>query len=310
MARPNTVKHLACALIAVLLLLGACSVEREGNACVDELAWESALLEHREQKDEEFRTSSTSPMAGRQYLKSEPKERVWLTREGKSFELAYAEPHEASVSVSKSENGWHWSALEDGVTCRVLDEDVRDGSLLEGPASILVGKMQLSLYTSDERVTFIVFDPDRPEKVAFEHLLYFPPDIRYAVDAQLVTLDDPEPVEMLTSRNLIKTFYRYAKIRFRLEGREHELSAFKSKPTGTDSTGLFIPFRDRTSGNETYGSGRFLEIDEPDDENFVLDFNRCFNPLCNYSPAYNCPIPPRENRLTVAIRAGEKTYPH
>ena len=301
---------LACALIPVMLLLSACSVDRDGVARLDELAWESELLEHREQKDEEFRTSSTSPMAGTQYLKSEPTDRVWLSHKGKAFELAYVEPPAASLSVSKSEKTWHWTALEDGVTCRVDDEDVGDGSLLEGPAAFLVDGMQLSFYPSEERVTFIVFDANRPEKVAFEQLLYFPPDTRYAVDAQLVLLDDPEQVKILTSRDLIKTFYRYAKIRFRLEGEDHELTAFKSNLTGAGSTGLFVPFRDGTSGNETYGAGRFLEFDDPDGENFVLDFNRCFNPLCNYSPAYNCAVPPRENHLDVAIRAGEKTYPH
>jgi uncharacterized protein (DUF1684 family) len=115
---------------------------------------------------------------------------------------------------------------------------------------------------------------------------------------------------MLTNRGLKKAFYRYARIRFELDGEEQELSAFKSKLTGEGSEGLFIPFRDSTSGRETYGAGRFLDLDEPPDEHFVLDFNRAYNPLCNYSPAFNCPIPPRENRLEAAIRAGELTYPH
>ena len=300
----------ATVLIPVLLLFSACSVEPDGVARLDEPAWNSALLEHREQKDEEFRTSSTSPMAGTQYLKSEPTDRVWLTREGKTFELAYEESAAAAVQVVKSEDGWRWSALGDGVTCRVDDEDVAEETLLEGPAAFDIGGMRLSFYPAEERVTFIVFDADRPEKVTFEHLLYFPPDVRYAVEAQLIPLKDLEQVELLTSRNLIKKFYRYAKIRFHLNGQEHELAAFKSSLTGAGSSGLFVPFRDATSADETYGAGRFLEIDEPDAKNFVLDFNRSFNPLCNYSPAYNCTVPPRENHLEVAIRAGEKTYPH
>lgn len=298
-----------CAL-APVLLFNSCSADHNGTAQLDETAWESALLEHREQKNEEYRTSSTSPMAGTQYLKSEPTDEAWLTREDKVFELAYVKPAAASVRVSKLGNEWRWSALEDGVVCRVDDKDLSEESALEGPASFLVGGLQLSFYPAEERVTFIVFDPDRPEKVAFEQLLYYPPDIRYAVDAQLILLDDPEQIEMLTSRNLIKAFYRYAKIRFRLDGADRELTAFKSELAGADSTALFVPFRDSTSSNETYGAGRFLYIDEPDGKNFVLDFNRSFNPLCNYSPAYNCAVPPRENHLEVAIRAGERTYPH
>jgi len=268
------VKHRAFVLIPTLFLLSACSVEPDGAARLDEPAWESELLEHREQKDEEFRTSKTSPMAGTQYLKSEPTDRVWLTREDKAFELVYEETAAAGVLVAKSEEAWRWSALDEDVTCQVDDEYVAEGTLLEGPAAFRIGGMRLSFYPGDERVTFIVFDADRPERVAFEHLLYFPPDIRYVVDARLILLDDPEKVELLTSRNLIKTFYRYAKIRFRLEGQYHELAAFKSSLSGAGSSNLFVPFRDATSGNETYGAGRFLEIDESDGEKFVLDFNR------------------------------------
>ena len=99
-------------------------------------------------------------------------------------------------------------------------------------------------------------------------------------------------------------------IEFYIDGEQHELTAFKNALSGERSSTLFIPFRDGTTGLESYGAGRFLEIDEPAEENFVLDFNRAFNPMCNYSPAYNCPIPPQENHLPVPIRAGEKTYPH
>ena len=64
------------------------------------------------------------------------------------------------------------------------------------------------------------------------------------------------------------------------------------------------------NGRESYEVGRFMDAAEPAGEEFVLDFNRCYNPLCNYSPAYNCPLPPLENFLDVAVPAGEKAYPH
>ena len=184
------------------------------------------------------------------------------------------------------------------------------GSALAGPASFETAGFHVSVYPGEDAVTFIVYDPERPEKTAFEHLLYFPPDRSFAVPATLHRLPEPEEIEMLTSRSLKKTFYRYATIRFRLDGEDLELTAFKSRLTGDGSESLFVPFRDATSGHETYGAGRFLDLDEPEAEQLVLDFNRAYNPLCNYSPAFNCPIPPRENRLDVAIRAGERTYPH
>jgi uncharacterized protein (DUF1684 family) len=117
-------------------------------------------------------------------------------------------------------------------------------------------------------------------------------------------------VKIPTTRKLEKTFYRYARIHFIVDNKEFMLTAFKSSLSGTDGEMLFIPFKDSTNGRETYEVGRFLEISEPGQADFVLDFNRCFNPLCNYSPAYNCPLPPLENFLDAAISAGEKTYPH
>ncbi len=185
-----------------------------------------------------------------------------------------------------------------------------DGSALEGPAGFDIGNFHLSFYPSEDRVTFIVFDPERPEMAEFEHLLYFPPDRNYAVDAKLVVHPDPEKIEIPTTRNLIKTFYKYAAIEFEMDGEKQQLTALKSELTGAGSEGLFIAFRDVTTGRETYGAGRYLQIEEPASESFVLDFNRAFNPLCNYSDAYNCTLPPRENHMKVAIRARRNDVTH
>ncbi len=305
--------------LTLLILVGGCGapeVEKASEVIpvekveLDDEAWTAALLEERQEIDEEFRTSETSPMAGTEYLKSEPGDEVYLTRLGETFELSYSAVPEAELGVVKEEGTWHWQKLGEDVVCRVEGEEVEDGSLLEGPAIFDIGDFHLSFYPSEDRVTFIVFDPERPEMRSFEHLLYFPPDRKYAVDAKLVVLPEPEKIEMPTSRNLIKTLYRYAKIHFEVDGRKQELTALKSALSGDGSEGLFIAFRDATTSRETYGAGRYLQIEEPQTEEFVLDFNRAFNPLCNYSPAYNCTLPPRENHMEVAIRAGEKTYPH
>src|SRR5205823_4054425 len=74
-----------------------------------------------------------------------------------------------------------------------------------------------------------------------------------------------------------------------------------------DSDELFVPFRDATSGQETYGAGRYLEIHAHGD-NVVIDFNYAYNPNCAYDPAWSCPLPPIENWLKVPIRAGEKAF--
>jgi uncharacterized protein (DUF1684 family) len=96
---------------------------------------------------------------------------------------------------------------------------------------------------------------------------------------------------------------------FEVDGAEHRLTSFDSH--GSDGSHvLFVPFRDATSGNETYGAGRYVEApvyDEDDDGGLLeLDFNYAYNPSCVFSPAYDCPFPPPQNRLNVAVRAGER----
>ena len=303
----------------MLVLVGGCSppeveqisdTEPVEQVKLDDEAWAAALLEERQEIEEEFRTSKESPMAGSQYLKSEPMDEVYLVLRDGVFELADSPMDGTEVGVVKQEEAWHVQSLGQDVVGQVGEEAVVVGAALEGPASFDIGQFHLNFYPSEDRVTFIVFDPQRPEMVEFEHLLYFPPDRKYEVDAKLVVLPDPEKLEIPTTRNLIKTFYRYAKIEFEMDGEKQELTALKSALTGDGSEGLFIAFRDATTGRETYGAGRYLMIDDPESDNFVLDFNRAFNPLCNYSDAYNCTLPPHENHLKVAINAGELTYPH
>lgn len=308
-------------LVAALIWATACaSPEPPPSVAEDDGAWETALLEQRADKDEEFRTSRTSPMAGTQYLKSEPAGEVFLTRDGKTFALEYQanastslhmkKVESANVESGNVESAWHWNAGEDGVECQVDGEMVTDGSALDTYATFAVAGLDLSFYPAEDRVTFIVFDPARSEMSSFEHLLYYSPDRGYVVEATLDELAEPDAIEMPTSQNLVKTFYRFARISFDLKGEPHELTAFRYDLDGDRPASLFIPFKDATSGRQSYGGGRFLEIDTPESDRFTLDFNLSFSPLCNYSPAYNCTIPPRENHLDVAIRAGEKTYPH
>ena len=95
---------------------------------------------------------------------------------------------------------------------------------------------------------------------------------------------------------------RAGKVRFDVGGERASLAAF------SQGDGLFIPCRDSTSGSETYAAGRYVEAEPLGDGRFELDFNRAYNPYCAYNDAWRCPLPPRENWLTVAIRAGELSF--
>jgi uncharacterized protein (DUF1684 family) len=274
-------------------------------------AWQQELLKERGEKDIEFKTSATSPMAG--------SARLTITALGKTFitiadGTVSAQPRAVGKTVFAvfyKEGKWYWNDAAPDVTCLSGERAVAQNSDALAPGSLFkAGRFTLAAYPGPDTLALIVFDPQRPQLVHFEHLLYFHPDANYAVKARLEKFPQTQEVKITTTRRLEKTFYRYGLIHFKLEGKDLVLTAFKSSLAGPDSTSLFIPFKDATNGHESYEVGRFIDVEEPPRGDFVLDFNRCYNPLCNYSPAYNCPLPPLENFLDAAIRAGEKAYPH
>jgi uncharacterized protein (DUF1684 family) len=155
-----------------------------------------------------------------------------------------------------------------------------------------------------------VFDPDAPARKAFSGLKWFPPEPAFQVNATFTPSPTPDKIVISTSRGLRRDYYRVGTFRFEIDGAAQQLTALAMTATVAAGDDLFVPFRDATTGTESYEVGRYLELKAlADPAAYVLDFNEATNPLCNYSPHYNCPIPPRENVLTVPVRAGEMTYP-
>ena len=142
---------------------------------------------------------------------------------------------------------------------------------------------------------------------SFEGLAYFQPDVSYrftGLRLEPIDGDDGGPFEIQTSDARPRPAYRLGRLRFVVDGRELALTAYRVGLSGPDM--LFVPFRDGTSGRETYGSGRYLDIRVEADDSYVLDFNFAYNPYCAYSDSYSCPLPPAENWLPVRIEAGER----
>jgi len=167
-----------------------------------------------------------------------------------------------------------------------------------------------------EKDHFFRTDPQSPIPAElrgdFRGLDYFPPDPRYRLRVRLVKLPNPEPVTLTTSKGVPRPMVRYGYFDFEIDGVKQRLYAYKPvAPPGHhhEDRSLFIPFRDATSGKETYGAARYLDLEEDPSGEHVLDFNLAYNPYCAYSDDYVCPFPPRENWLTVPIRAGEKNFP-
>lgn len=143
------------------------------------------------------------------------------------------------------------------------------------------------------------------DRANFSGLNYYPPRLDYRYEVVLQKADQLELLTFPTSTGDEQTYHRLGAVEFEVEGQLAQLAVYQS----TDHEGLFVPFRDATSGTETYGAGRYLEPEALGNGKLLLDFNLAYNPYCAYSEYYSCPLPPFENHLTgVAIRAGEKAY--
>lgn len=143
----------------------------------------------------------------------------------------------------------------------------------------------------------------------FKELPFFPVDKSYKVTARFERTPDAPIFEMPTLGPR-KTFYQQFGIaHFTLNGKELQLSIYQNQRLKLDPeyiTYLFLPFNDLTNGDETYDAGRFIDLEIPEGDTIVIDFNKAYNPYCAYSDGYSCPIPPKENDLQVAVKAGVK----
>lgn len=145
------------------------------------------------------------------------------------------------------------------------------------------------------------------------YVRFYAPDSTYRVTAKVRRMPDAQPFEMPTYNGKTRPHVAYALLTFTLRGQEQQLTLYRNLnvsrlPEYRDY--LFLPFKDATSGQETYGGGRYLDLRTGDVQNgqVTLDFNRAYNPYCAFKEGYPCPIPPKNNVLSIPIEAGEKTY--
>lgn len=152
------------------------------------------------------------------------------------------------------------------------------------------------------------------EAAKFQGLNYFPVDPNFRVKAQFDKTPDEKYFMMPTSTGKSRKYIKVGILSFRLGEKDYVLSAYQSEKILTDpkseyKSSLFVPFRDLTSGKETYSVGRYLYLLTPRGKEAILDFNLAFNPSCAYgSDEFSCPIPPKDNFLPIEIKAGEKNY--
>lgn len=141
------------------------------------------------------------------------------------------------------------------------------------------------------------------QRDTFTALAYYPYDSALAFGLTLEPALDRSVLRLATSTGEPRDYVRFGTLSFTRGDRRHRLTVFQP----TDGSGeLFVPFADATNGQGTYAAGRYLDFEPTADGRYVLDFNYAYNPYCVYNPAYSCPLPPPENRLGVAVPAGER----
>jgi uncharacterized protein len=138
-------------------------------------------------------------------------------------------------------------------------------------------------------------------------------DSTFKVKSSFMKTNDKVTFKMPTSDGKQKEYFKYGVLTFTLKGQIQQLSVYRSlalMKIPQYKNYLFVPFKDQTNGTETYGGGRYLDLQITDiqEGTLILDFNKAYNPYCAFSNGYSCPIPPQDNHLKIGIKAGEKIF--
>jgi uncharacterized protein (DUF1684 family) len=183
----------------------------------------------------------------------------------------------------------------------------RDGKTERLPPGARVELGRFTLRLSHQNFpAAVVLDRLSPALKTGPFPVWFDPDPSARVEARLVPEAAPREEIVLSTRGNKRRAQRLGQLHFTLQGKPQKLTALRLLEPGTGESAVSIFFRDATTGHESYPVGRYVDAEPLDGDRYVLDFNRAYNPSCAFSPLYNCPIPPRENVLAAAVRAGER----
>jgi len=233
--------------------------------------------------------SGDSDRARDEAERSREEHRAWLR--GPTSYLAAVARHELPVGETLRLEGHVIEALPDGF--RVDGEP-------SGPRTVAAGRYQLRL-SHQNAPAVVVLDAEALKADLVPDWFPYDPALRYVLALEA----DPADLAIGSTREHDRAATRAGWLQFTVGGVACRLAALRLREPGVAPDGLELYFSDATSGHGTYRM-RYVDLRPQDDGRYVADFNRAYNPACVFSPYYNCPIPPPENRLPVAIRAGER----
>lgn len=298
--------RLAAPLCAITLLAAACGGQPGGDPGESQ-AWRSEVKTFRAERAERL----TQPDG-------------WLTLVG----LEWLEPGEQTFGVSPRADVK--LPLEEGPdvagTLKVDPPEVHleprpgaglvvDGEPAEAmrlvadtrgePTIVSLGRLRFYVIEREGRFGLRIKDPKSPTRLDFPGLSWYPIDPDWRLTGRFERYDRPRRIELAAAAGPAQEAFVPGLVRFEAAGQELSLAPVVSDPEARDAR-LFFVFHDRTSGSTTYPAGRFLYAEPPESGEVVLDFNKAYSPPCAFTPFATCPLPPPENRLPVAVEAGEK----
>jgi uncharacterized protein (DUF1684 family) len=163
----------------------------------------------------------------------------------------------------------------------------------------------------DRQFKFIRYNIESPlteeQKKDFKELDFYPIDPAYKVRAKMVPVEDRKMMELPMTDGTVEKYLKHSFAEFQLSGQTYRLLLLQSVKE-LDKRNFFLAFADATSGVETYGGGRYINLRQDGKNSITIDFNMAYNPYCAYNPDFACPLPPKENVMEIAVRAGEKDY--
>lgn len=297
---------------AIRFLAGMLLVLSAGSGVLLAGDYEAGIEQQRREKDRDIRVELIGPFTaiGQASLRSNKAIRVAVRPDTLLLDTPTADVGMPTLEVT-------WKQKAEEVYLRIpMGGQFMLGRNRIGPVpttmapndTLRAGRFLLQVYRGKTGARIMAFDPARASRMNFKGLHYFPVSADWKVEALVETIAEPDTVTMLTSLGLNKQYLQQSHLHFMTpQGTEQSLTLFV--PLNGPEYG-FIPFADATSGGESYGAGRYLDVEPPvaGQETMIIDFNQAYNPYCAYTEYYNCPIPPAENQLTVAVEAGEKRY--
>ncbi len=293
-----------CAVLtALLFIIVACSeapvpIDPAYAAEVDQ--WRSQRLERLTAED------SWLSLTGLFWL--EEGENVFGSAADGAVVLPDSSIPETVGSLLLSSEGEVSARVEAGAGVFINGEPLTEATLSpdtsDNPDIITAGRIRFLIIQRGERFGVRVKDPQAPSRTSFEGIAHFPTDPTFKVEARFEPYDAPREVAIPTVLGEDTSMLATGVLHFTINGSEHSLEPYVGSP---DDPQYFLIFRDATSGDTTYGAGRFMSAAAAgDDGTTTLDFNLAYNPPCAFTPYATCPLPPPQNSLDISIEAGEQ----